>query len=504
MREQTPSNMLIGIGLFSKPMGDSWGRAWACVHVLVALAVSIGVSSGCARKLRVVTDPPYAKIQVRDTWGKVIYSQQAPAEFPVEFNRSNYRYIIEAQPTGESVRDFSLTSDEVTAVKFASLPVDNSEQGKGIRELKLKLQSSAYEQMYVVKLVLDPIKGWLGLVVQDRAYREVSEQGGDVPTRVVEFEEDFNITGLSLDPSGTRIVFSGPYFGVNNVAIMAAQQPGAAFELPLGNANLYGVEVNGGGVQHISTENFQDLFPSFTSDGESLLFCSNRRRPDSTDILQINAYGRGGISNVYVDHRAARAVKPSQAYDGTVAFCLYPAGWNKQADAQIWTVGGPVKFPTQIARGIHPQISPDGTYITYIGADGHVWVIDSDGTGATQLTHGADDILRRFKDRLTWSELAQYDSYQQQGNLMRQVLPFSNPSWSPDGGKILYTSMEGTDTEGRPNEDIWIMNRDGTGKRQLTTNGSVDRYPLMSPDGKYIYFLSNRGLKWAIWRIPAP
>jgi len=47
------------------------------------------------------------------------------------------------------------------------------------------------------------------------------------------------------------------------------------------------------------------------------------------------------------------------------------------------------------------------------------------------------------------------------------------------------------------------MRYDGSGKRQLTTNGSIDRYPLLSPDGRWVYFMSNRGGRWAIWRIQA-
>jgi len=49
-----------------------------------------------------------------------------------------------------------------------------------------------------------------------------------------------------------------------------------------------------------------------------------------------------------------------------------------------------------------------------------------------------------------------------------------------------------------------MMRADGTSVRQLTTNGSVDDYPVVSPDQKYVYFVSNRGFKEGIWRIPFP
>jgi hypothetical protein len=40
------------------------------------------------------------------------------------------------------------------------------------------------------------------------------------------------------------------------------------------------------------------------------------------------------------------------------------------------------------------------------------------------------------------------------------------------------------------------MSYDHSNVRQLTTNGSIDRYPLLSPDGKWCYFMSNRGGRW--------
>lgn len=470
---------------------------------LVMLAGSMLVGVGCAPKMRVVTDPPGATVTIRDARGDLVITQPAPVDVRVMFGRSNYRYIVEAEPIPEDRQAYAVTSREITLAAFRSLPITTDEDEE-IRELKVELQSSEYQHIPVVKLALDPARGWIGFVMEERAYREVTEQGGAVPTRVVEFEEDISITGMALDHEGKRLVFSAADFGIRDFQSLKTWRIDAGREMPMRHANLYGVEVDGGGVQHITSENFQDLFPSFSNDGRSLLFCSNRRRADATDILKINAYGRGGISNIYVDHRGARAVKANQSQDGVITFALYPAGWNTIADVQIWTVGGSSKFPTQIARGIQPQISPNGKQIVFIGTDGNVWSVNSDGTGATQLTQGADQILARYRKKLLWSELAQFQSYQSQGKLLRHVHPFSYPSWSPDGRWILYTSMEGNDATGRPNEDIWVMYRDGTRKKQLTTNGSVDRYPVMSPDHRYVYFMSNRGLKWAIWRIEKP
>jgi Tol biopolymer transport system component len=66
-------------------------------------------------------------------------------------------------------------------------------------------------------------------------------------------------------------------------------------------------------------------------------------------------------------------------------------------------------------------------------------------------------------------------------------------SWTPDG-RILYEST----VDG--NQDIWIMNSDGSGRKRLTAEG--DNFdPCMTPDGRYIVFTTKRAESYNIWRM---
>ncbi|MES0341562.1 MAG: hypothetical protein ABUK08_04535, partial [Candidatus Humimicrobiaceae bacterium] len=57
--------------------------------------------------------------------------------------------------------------------------------------------------------------------------------------------------------------------------------------------------------------------------------------------------------------------------------------------------------------------------------------------------------------------------------------------WSKDGEKIVYIVASGQESTG----DLYIINSDGTGNRQLTDYGSGVTGPIFSPDGMYIAFL---------------
>lgn len=64
------------------------------------------------------------------------------------------------------------------------------------------------------------------------------------------------------------------------------------------------------------------------------------------------------------------------------------------------------------------------------------------------------------------------------------------PYFTPDGSQIIFASNMG-DPKGR-NFDLYLVNLDGSGLEPITTCSSFDGFPMFSPDGKKLAFASNR------------
>ncbi|CEF68615.1 WD40-like Beta Propeller repeat and WD40/YVTN repeat-like-containing domain-containing protein [Strongyloides ratti] len=91
-----------------------------------------------------------------------------------------------------------------------------------------------------------------------------------------------------------------------------------------------------------------------------------------------------------------------------------------------------------------------------------------------------------------WDVFPEYDIYlvNEYGNFIKQ-LTFKNGydaegTINPNGTKIVYTSMASGDLE------LWIMNSDGSKKKQLTNELGYDGGAFFSPDGNKIIFRASR------------
>ena len=75
--------------------------------------------------------------------------------------------------------------------------------------------------------------------------------------------------------------------------------------------------------------------------------------------------------------------------------------------------------------------------------------------------------------------------------------------WSPDGKYLAYVYQHPAANGVPANYDIFRIPAAGGESEQLDSNPGYDDGPDYSPDGKWIYFNSDRSGNWDIWRIPA-
>ena len=67
------------------------------------------------------------------------------------------------------------------------------------------------------------------------------------------------------------------------------------------------------------------------------------------------------------------------------------------------------------------------------------------------------------------------------------------PAFTPDGKRLIFASNHPNPRS--RNFDLYLVNLDGSGLRQVTTFGDFDSFPMFSPDGRKLVFASNRHAK---------
>ena len=73
------------------------------------------------------------------------------------------------------------------------------------------------------------------------------------------------------------------------------------------------------------------------------------------------------------------------------------------------------------------------------------------------------------------------------------------PALSADERFLAYVAPQ---TRGGPAEDIWIFDRVSGTQNPVTSDNTIDVFPLWSPDGRHLVFTSNRLGTWGIFSMP--
>ena len=171
-------------------------------------------------------------------------------------------------------------------------------------------------------------------------------------------------------------------------------------------------------------------------------------------------------------------------------------------------------------------ISSEGNTIVFTSmrsGDLEIWVMDADGANQRQLTDdlgyeggaffsadGSRIVYRAFHPR-TEEELADYERLLSEdlvrggtmelfvmdadGSNKRQITDNGSsnfaPFFHPNGEQIIFSSNMG-DPTGRAFH-LYLIDVDGSGLRQVTNDGFFNSFPMFSPDGRLLAFSSDRG-----------
>ncbi len=71
-----------------------------------------------------------------------------------------------------------------------------------------------------------------------------------------------------------------------------------------------------------------------------------------------------------------------------------------------------------------------------------------------------------------------------------------SPYFHPDGTRIIFSSnLETRGEGGRPSFHLYLVRDDGTATERITTEGHFNSFPMFSPDGKRLVWVSDRNAK---------
>lgn len=282
----------------------------------------------------------------------------------------------------------------------------------------------------------------------------------------------------------------------------------------------------------------------FSSDGKQLSFQSKRdgrgcdqiytMNADGTNVRMVsNGEGRTTCSYFYKDRKKILYASTYQAnkecplnpdFSKGYVWAVYPSYDIFQANAD----GSNIKpLTTTPGYDAEATISPNGKKIVFTSmrdGDLDLYVMDTNGKNVKRLTNelGYDGgaffspdnkqiVYRSFHPK-TAAEIARYKDrlannlieptvfevwvMNADGTNKRQVTKLNAasfaPFFTPDGKKIIFcTNYFATDSRKR-NFDLALINVDGTGIERVTFNESFDGFPMFSPNGKKLVFASNR------------
>jgi TolB protein len=210
--------------------------------------------------------------------------------------------------------------------------------------------------------------------------------------------------------------------------------------------------------------------PDWSPDGERLAFDSGDLftiKPDGSELFQITEYNNGFFPSwspqsdklvfdtAYQDARGANAIWIISS-DGTNSKDISQHGLGEWRDPS-WSFSGQKILHLRFLTGVFGE---------------EIFVMDTTGATAQRLTQNEhNDRYPTWSpddSEIAWTILDEGNNeiwlMMADGSNQRKLTEGAMPAWSPDGQQLAYSHP----TPSRDRVVLWVINRDGSGRRQLT------------------------------------
>lgn len=240
------------------------------------------------------------------------------------------------------------------------------------------------------------------------------------------------------------------------------------------DSEVFVIRPDGSGARPLTTNDQNDFFPAWSPNGRAVAYESS----SSIDV-DIHVLDAGGERNLTNDPGHADRY-PAWSPDGQRLVFSRQSPFTGLGP--LFLIGsdgtGATRLTTSGSVNEDPSWSPEGTLIAFISdrsGNRDIWTVRPDGTGLRQVTTTPD-------------------------------IQEAHVDWSPDGTRVGYDACRsatfpcpGT----TPDYEILTADPDGTNRTVITDVPGIDNNPAWSPDGTKIAFRSDRTGFTQIWVMDA-
>lgn len=215
---------------------------------------------------------------------------------------------------------------------------------------------------------------------------------------------------------------------------------------------IFSMGLDGSDLRQLTNDRGLALSPSFSANGDSIVYTSYRTRTPELYIMSSN-----GSNQRQLTTRPGLEIGGKFLPDGSGV--VSAASYDGMSQIVQWDMRGNIsrRITNSGAIDVSPSLSPDGRQVAFTsnrGGGPQIYISSITGADAHRVSYTSSTYC-------------------------------TSPAWSPKGDKLAFVCIAG-------GQELFVANADGSAPVQLTFAGNNEE-PAWSPDGRYILFSGDAG-----------